>query len=84
VARVGAAGREDGGMPKLGLSTLTLGRTQIPIMVNLGSPIYAGHTLERTQAALCASMNALLHAGQKIYPDRAGRIACRAGWTAVR
>jgi 1-acyl-sn-glycerol-3-phosphate acyltransferase len=50
----------------------SLGRKRIPITVNFGAPIYAGDTLEQTQGALRASMNALLHDTQESYPHPAG------------
>jgi hypothetical protein len=49
-----------------------LGRNKIPIAVKIGAPIYAGDAPDQTQAALRASMNALLHEAQETYPHPAG------------
>jgi hypothetical protein len=40
--------------------------------VKIGAAIYAGDSPEQTQAALRASVNALLHEAQETYPHPAG------------
>lgn len=50
----------------------SLGRKKIPITMNIGKPLYAGDTVEQTQAALRESMTTLLHETQESYPHPAG------------
>jgi 1-acyl-sn-glycerol-3-phosphate acyltransferase len=50
----------------------SLGHNKIPITVKIGAAIYAGDSPERMQAALRASVNALLHEAQETYPHPAG------------
>ncbi|GFG73678.1 hypothetical protein MBOT_10430 [Mycobacterium botniense] len=50
----------------------SLGRNNIPIIVNIGKPLYAAATLDQTQTALREAMTTLLHETQESYPHPAG------------
>jgi 1-acyl-sn-glycerol-3-phosphate acyltransferase len=49
-----------------------LGRAKIPITVTVGPPVYAAETVQQTDAAMRAAMNALLHRVQQEYPHPQG------------
>jgi len=49
-----------------------LGRSKIPMTVRVGAALYADDSVERTNAALRASMTALLHQAQQQYPHPTG------------
>lgn len=49
-----------------------LGRKKIPITVAVGQPVYAGETVEQTNAALREAMTSLLHKVQLDYPHPEG------------
>lgn len=49
-----------------------LGRTKIPITVQVGSPIRAGETMEQTLQDLRSAMTEQLHAAQRDYPHPEG------------
>lgn len=49
-----------------------LGRTKIPITVQVGSPLRAGETMEHTLQALRSAMSELLHEAQRDYPRPEG------------
>jgi 1-acyl-sn-glycerol-3-phosphate acyltransferase len=57
----------------------TLGRTKVPIKVQVGAPVPAAEDIARTDAALRESMTALLHQVQERYPHEPG-----AYWTPRR
>ncbi|OBF54253.1 acyltransferase [Mycobacterium sp. 852002-53434_SCH5985345] len=56
-----------------------LGRTKVPIKVQVGAPVAAAEDIARTDAALRESMTALLHQVQERYPHEPG-----AYWTPHR
>jgi 1-acyl-sn-glycerol-3-phosphate acyltransferase len=49
-----------------------LGRTKLPITVQVGAPLWASEDVARTDAALRASMTTLLHRAQQHYPHESG------------
>ena len=49
-----------------------LGRSKVPITVQVGQPLYAAEHVSRTDAALRESMTELLHQAQQRYPHPAG------------
>jgi 1-acyl-sn-glycerol-3-phosphate acyltransferase len=49
-----------------------LGRSQIPMTVAAGAPMYAHDTVDQTDAALRESMTTLLHSVQQNYPQPPG------------
>ncbi|MBS4728003.1 1-acyl-sn-glycerol-3-phosphate acyltransferase [Mycobacterium sp. SM1] len=50
----------------------SLGYNKFPVIVNIGAPIRAADTVERTQSALRQAMTVLLHQTQESYPHPAG------------
>ncbi len=61
-----------------------LGRTKIPITVQVGAPLQPAEDITQTDAAMRESMTTPLHRAQRCYRTRPGRIGCRAGWAAGR
>ncbi|MGV0803553.1 1-acyl-sn-glycerol-3-phosphate acyltransferase, partial [Mycolicibacterium elephantis] len=49
-----------------------LGRSKIPIIVEVGAPLRAAENMEQTLTELRASMNALLDKAQRQYPHPPG------------
>jgi 1-acyl-sn-glycerol-3-phosphate acyltransferase len=49
-----------------------LGRNKIPITAAVGNPLYAGDTIEQTNAAMREAMTSLLHRVQEDYPHPVG------------
>ncbi len=58
-----------------------LGRTKVPITVQVGAPLHPAKDITQTDAALRESMTALLHRAQQRYPHPAGAywVPCRLG-----